>query len=183
MTPSELQKIIRKGENEHLEAKSGKGGFPDSIWESYSAFANTDGGIILLGVEESENQKLYVKNGLANAEKDETIKFPEITPEPGFVLSEYKLDTVGNLTDEDFAKLPRKCTVCGKDLNHEHIISAVDVKDKLHPICMECEMDLKEEAKLREMRAMAGVSTDKELIDWIIKISMLRKVLDVNSGT
>ena len=52
-----------------MEAKSGKGGFPDSVWETYSAFANTDGGIILLGVEEDDNHKLYVKNGLADAIK------------------------------------------------------------------------------------------------------------------
>ena len=98
-------------------------------------------------------------------------------------MTKEKFDSVGILPDEDFAKLPRKCTVCGKDLNHEHVISAVDVKDVLRPICMECEMDLRNEAKLREMRDMAGVSTDKDLVDWIIKISMLKKVLDVNSGT
>ncbi len=125
----------------------------------------------------------HLISGLADVEKDEPVKFPEITPEPGFILTEEKFDSVGILPDEDFAKLPRKCTVCGKDLNHEHVISAVDVKDVLRPICMECEMDLRNEAKLREMRDMAGVSTDKELVDWIIKISMLKKVLDVNSGT
>ena len=39
-------------ECDDLEFKSARGGLPGSLWETYSAMANSYGGVILLGVED-----------------------------------------------------------------------------------------------------------------------------------
>ena len=55
-------------ESNQLEVKKAAGGIPKSIWETYSAFANTSGGIILLGVIEKQDNSLETIN-LPNPEK------------------------------------------------------------------------------------------------------------------
>ena len=64
----QLDRIKEYREGNQLEVKAAQGGMPDTLWDSYSAFANTDGGCILLGVSEHDDHSLYVV-GLKDAEK------------------------------------------------------------------------------------------------------------------
>ncbi len=70
-TPSSfsLDMLATYKENSLLEVKSARGGLPNSLWESYSAFANSEGGVIVLGVKEnSKDGSLYVE-GLDDVRK------------------------------------------------------------------------------------------------------------------
>ena len=61
-------------ETNRIEAKRATGGLPHSIWETYSAFANSDGGVILLGVAESK--------------KDKTL-YPVALPDPWRLIAQF----------------------------------------------------------------------------------------------
>ena len=66
----DIEKIFStKKEDGYIEVKTAKGGVPRSMWESYSAFANTNGGTIILGVREDDATKKLVPVGVDNPEK------------------------------------------------------------------------------------------------------------------
>lgn len=68
-----VKAALLKGERVMLECKLAKAEVPKSVWETYSAFANTIGGLILLGVEEHKKEtdpaKRFEIKGVDNCQK------------------------------------------------------------------------------------------------------------------
>ena len=67
MNSLQLLDILNLGESEDLECKKSKSDVPKSLWDTYSAMANTNGGIILLGVDEIDNE--LIVTGVENVDK------------------------------------------------------------------------------------------------------------------
>ncbi|MDE1309916.1 putative DNA binding domain-containing protein [Vibrio aestuarianus] len=69
LTLNSLEDIQLLQESAEVECKlacgrDGKGAVPNDMWETYSAFANTRGGVILLGIKEKRGQ--FTLEGIAN---------------------------------------------------------------------------------------------------------------------
>ena len=50
-----IDNLLAQRESEDLEFKQASSGFPGSFWDTYSAFANTEGGTIIFGVVEKKD--------------------------------------------------------------------------------------------------------------------------------
>ena len=82
-----LEQLLNDKESSDLEFKSAKGGFPHSFWETYSSFANTDGGAIIFGIKEKDDQfyldgvteeqaKKYEKDFFNRMHSKESVNIP-----------------------------------------------------------------------------------------------------------
>ena len=73
MDKHDIFKLLSKGERVTLECKKAQNAVPNSLWSTYSAFANTIGGTILLGVfenlKEKDRQKRFQFVGVEDPQK------------------------------------------------------------------------------------------------------------------
>lgn len=76
MDADTILKLLKYNETVDLECKKAESAIPNAVWETYSSFANTSGGVILLGVEEhlkeTEPDKRYSLISVKNP--DQRIK-------------------------------------------------------------------------------------------------------------
>ena len=73
MNEIELFDLLRYGERITLECKEARNALPKAFWETYSSFANTIGGTVLLGIkenfEESDFEHRFTVQGVATPHK------------------------------------------------------------------------------------------------------------------
>ena len=102
MSFEELKDIICNGEKVDIECKEAGAGVPLSVYESYSGFANTQGGCIILGVKEDKKK----------ADPAERFLLKGVT-DPGKMIEDFWNTINGNkvnvsiLKDEDVFKVER----------------------------------------------------------------------------
>lgn len=68
-----METVDPRKENYTVECKKAKGGLPSSLWDTYSAFANTSGGIIYLGIDQI-NDDTFVSSMLTDNEVERLQK-------------------------------------------------------------------------------------------------------------
>ena len=73
MDMQEIKQLILKGEKVDIECKKAEKNVAKSAYESYSGFANTKGGYIILGIDEDKTKKLpeerFIIQGIENPNK------------------------------------------------------------------------------------------------------------------
>ena len=109
----DILNLLVQGERLTLECKLCANKLPNSLWDTYSAFANSYGGHILLGIEEHRNEtdpsKRFTIHGVNNPDKLIT-DFWNILNDPNKV-------NVNLLIDDDVQVVP----IDGKDIIVIHI--------------------------------------------------------------
>lgn len=73
MDANDINILLQVGERITFECKKAEGQLPKSVWETYSSFANTIGGTILLGIKENRDEpdieKRFEITGVSNPYK------------------------------------------------------------------------------------------------------------------
>ena len=93
MKSEEIKKLVAKSENAAVEFKRARGGVPADFWPSYSAFANTDGGTIILGIGERSGMGLSSLHGVWEKEKfAEPSIIESYEPDRTKVIVEFEAD-------------------------------------------------------------------------------------------
>ena len=104
----DVHKLHAEGERVTLECKKAQNNVPNSVWDTYSAFANTYGGTILLGVfedtTEKDREKRFNITGVDDVDK--------IRKDLWNIINSHEKVNINQLHDEDIQTV----TVDGKNV-------------------------------------------------------------------
>ena len=77
ISSADILELLKYGERISLECKDSRNEISKSVWETYSAFANTCGGVILLGIEEHMSEMNIEKRFTFTDVKNPEIRLKE----------------------------------------------------------------------------------------------------------
>lgn len=91
-----MANLLNLREDLHTELKKSKSSLSNDLWETYSAFANTDGGTIYLGIDQNKNGENIIE-GVENIEKQKKELFDQANDKTKVsvdLLSEEDVETI-----------------------------------------------------------------------------------------
>ena len=112
-----IRKILRKKtETLNIEFKSAKGGAPEKLYDTFSSFSNTDGGIILFGIDEKAGYEICGVKNPALLEKKIVEQAKEMEPvvRPLITICEYEGKTVLSAEIAEMDAINKPCYYSGK---------------------------------------------------------------------
>lgn len=112
-----ITKILgRKTETANIEFKSAKEGSPEKLYDTFSSFSNTDGGIILFGIDEKAGYKVCgVKNpDILEKKIVEQAKEMEPVVRPLITLCNYHGKTILSAEIAEMEAINKPCYYSGK---------------------------------------------------------------------
>lgn len=97
MTENDLQALLAKlrrfgGDHSTCEVKRAQGGLPTSMWETISAFANAQGGLVLLGVDEKNDFAAVGVREPAKIEANLAVVCSEMEPPVRAEIETHEID-------------------------------------------------------------------------------------------
>lgn len=112
-----ITKILgRKTETANIEFKSAKEGSPEKLYDTFSSFSNTDGGIILFGIDEKAGYKVCgVKNpDILEKKIVEQAKEMEPVVRPLITICDYHGKTILSAEIAEMEAINKPCYYSGK---------------------------------------------------------------------
>lgn len=112
-----ITKILRKKiETPNIEFKSAKEGSPERLYDTFSSFSNTDGGIIIFGIDEKNNYDLCgVKNpSLLEKKIVEQAKEMEPVVRPVITICDYNEKSIVSAEIAEMDSISKPCYYLGK---------------------------------------------------------------------